>query len=90
MKKINFNPRPPTSSDPTNVDAWVENREIKDAEPTKRLTIVVPLSLHRRIKTACALNNRIMADEIRALLDQRFPASQNTEREPALPVETPS
>ncbi|HWB12771.1 MAG TPA: hypothetical protein VG826_26330 [Pirellulales bacterium] len=38
----------------------------------KRLTIDVPISLHRKIKTTCALKNLHMADEIRDLLEQHF------------------
>lgn len=82
MKKVSFHsPAPPTNA--TQVDAWVENREVGEQEPMKRLTIDVPLSLHKRIKTQCAVNNQVMADEIRTLLEQRFPASQNTEHSQA-------
>jgi hypothetical protein len=38
----------------------------------KRFTIDVPAELHRRIKTACAARGTIMADEIRAMLEERF------------------
>lgn len=79
MKKISFNAPSPAAANPTHVDAWVENREVGQQEPMKRLTIDVPLSLHRRIKTQCARENRVMADEIRLLLEQRFPAPQDTE-----------
>ncbi len=39
----------------------------------KRLTIDVPLSLHKRIKSQCAIENLIMADVVRDLLEKRFP-----------------
>jgi hypothetical protein len=41
----------------------------------KRLTIDVPVDLHSRIKIACAQRAKIMADEIRRLLEAEFPAS---------------
>ncbi|OWK46460.1 hypothetical protein FRUB_00159 [Fimbriiglobus ruber] len=42
-------------------------------EPVKRLTIDIPESLHRRVKTACAIEDLVMADVVREMLDQRFP-----------------
>jgi hypothetical protein len=33
----------------------------------------VPLSLHRRIKTQCVMEDLIIADVVRELLDKRFP-----------------
>jgi hypothetical protein len=49
--------------------------ESDTGEPMKRLTIAYPLSLHVRIKTQCASRGTKMADEIRALLEERFPRS---------------
>lgn len=72
MKKIDFSAkRPTTPSPPAEIDHWVENQS--PIEPMKRLTIDVPMSLHRRIKSQCALDNLVMADVIRDLLDKRFP-----------------
>jgi hypothetical protein len=66
VKKVNFGAKRPTDQPPpTAVDNWVENREPGASEPTKRLTIDVSRSLHRRIKSQCALQNLVMADEIR-------------------------
>ncbi len=84
MKKVTFSGKPPTTPTTTsNVDEWVMNHEsanierTKDEttklEKTKRLTIDVSISLHKRIKSQCALENLIMADEIRDLLEKRFP-----------------
>lgn len=57
-------------------EAWVKNRETNAAsEVMKRLTIDVPESLHKRIKTYCASRGVIMADEIRTMLEEKFPAS---------------
>ncbi len=41
----------------------------------KRFTIDVPVELHSRIKIACAQRGKVMADEIRRLLEAEFPAS---------------
>lgn len=60
-------------------DDWVKSRSASEAitptigEAMKRLTIDVPESLHKRIKTYCASHGLIMADEIRSLLEEKFP-----------------
>jgi hypothetical protein len=43
------------------------------AEPTRRLTVDIPESLHTRIKLACGANHQKMADAVRALLDEHWP-----------------
>jgi hypothetical protein len=54
-------------------DEWVKNRnESGDREPMKRLTIDVPESLHKRIKTSCAARGTKMADELRTLLEANY------------------
>jgi hypothetical protein len=79
-KKVTFAAKRPSQAVPSNIDQWVEKR---DGAPTalasppsdikmKRLTIDVPVSLHRKIKSTCALKNLHMADEIRDLLEQHF------------------
>jgi hypothetical protein len=78
MKRVSFAAkRPTTATNP--VDAWVEDRQAlpevpTPREPMKRLTIDVPIKLHKRIKSRCAMDNLVMADVIRELLEQRFPA----------------
>jgi hypothetical protein len=71
------------------VDAWVGDGiepHLKKAEiegvvvapppvVMKRFTIDVPVELHSRIKMACAQRGKIMADEIRRLLEAEFPAT---------------
>ena len=58
-------------------DDWVKDRKptatASEGEAMKRLTIDVSEDLHKRIKTYCAANGLIMADEIRSLLEQKFP-----------------
>ena len=81
MKKVSFGAKP--ASGRLSPDAWVHDRE--DAMRTKRLTIDVPLSLHTRIKSRCAVDGLIMADVIRELLEGRFPAQPVAERAKPLP-----
>jgi hypothetical protein len=72
-KKVTFCAKRPSSQLASNVDDWVLDRESTNQEPMKRLTIDVPLSLHKRIKSQCSMQNLAMADEIRELLERRFP-----------------
>ena len=72
-KKVSITPKPlDRKPDP---DAWVEQRALPEPEkkPTKRLTIEIDAELHRRVKTICAREGRIMAEEVRAFLEQSFP-----------------
>ena len=79
-KKVMFAAKRPSQATPSNIDDWVEKRdEVVVAPPApepkikmKRFTIDVPISLHRKIKSSCALRNVHMADEIRDLLEERF------------------
>ena len=80
-KKITFAAKRPSQATPSNIDDWVGNRDaastavLPPPDPKikmKRLTIDVPISLHRKIKSTCAMNNLHMADEIRDLLEERF------------------
>jgi putative addiction module component (TIGR02574 family) len=61
------------------------------AEPVKRLTIDIPVNLHRRVKTACAMDNLVMADVVREMLERRFPPEKqagDTATIPAASTET--
>jgi len=40
-------------------------------EPTKRLSLDLPTSLHTRFKTACSATNRKMVGELQAFIEQR-------------------
>ena len=74
VKKVSFGAKRPTDQPPpAKIEDWVKARGPGTQEPAKRLTIDVSISLHRRIKSQCALQNLVMADEIRALLETRFP-----------------
>jgi hypothetical protein len=67
-KKVAFGPKPVAAS--VKADQWVERRT---QDGIKRLTIDIPASLHSRIKAQCAVRGTKMADEIRSLLEERFP-----------------
>ena len=72
-KKIAFGTKPTTK--PAPVDTWVESRASGDeakAEAMKRLTIDIPESLHRAIKSQCAMRGSKIADEVRELLLQKY------------------
>jgi hypothetical protein len=43
------------------------------AEPLKRFTIDVPVSLHRRIKAVCAARGLNTSSVLRDLLEREFP-----------------
>jgi hypothetical protein len=76
MKKVPFGSKAAlTRSQPGTADDWVHARE-RPTEPVKRLTIDIPLSLHSRVKSRCALENLRMADVIREFLDKRFPLAE--------------
>lgn len=41
-------------------------------EKMKRLTIDIPLSLHKQLKAQCALSGRTIADEVREFLLKKY------------------
>lgn len=75
-KKVQIGVKPTNKPAPAvAADAWVESRsqgQGSDPEQMKRLTIDVPESLHRQIKTACAQRGTKIADEVRELLLQKY------------------
>lgn len=72
-KKIQIGARPTGApAAPAAADAWVDSREQGASEVMKRLTIDVPESLHRAIKTQCASRGTKIADEVRELLIQKY------------------
>lgn len=74
MKTVSLGPKPTAKPTTQDADEWVKNREVVTAEkePNKRLTIDVPQSLHRAIKTQCASRGAMIADEVRELLMQKY------------------
>lgn len=71
MKKVTFTGKPNSRQSAATPDQWVSDK-VSSNEPIKRLTIDVPVSLHQRVKSQCALQGLKMADVIRELLEQRF------------------
>ena len=77
-KKVTFAAKA-TPKPAAGADKWVENRtttetpETSETVPMKRLTFDIPEPLHRRIKTQCASQGIRMTDELRVLLEERFP-----------------
>lgn len=73
-KKIEFGTKPSNRPVPDAVDSWVDSRTTVQAvvEPMKRLTIDIPESLHRSIKSQCAMRGSKIADEVRELLLQKY------------------
>ena len=77
-KKVTFGGKPSAKS--VTPDDWVESRktEAVKTEEMKRLTFDIPDSLHRRIKSQCAVKGVKMADELRGLLEKYFPAESSS------------
>ena len=73
-KKVEFGTKPTNRPVPDAVDSWVESRAVEQVvvEPMKRLTIDIPESLHRSIKSQCAMRGSKIADEVRELLLQKY------------------
>ncbi|MCU7065144.1 hypothetical protein K7R09_25445 [Serratia ureilytica] len=74
-KKVTFGAKPNKLA--PSADAWVESRAVEEAPPPpvekmKRLTIDIPESLHKAIKSACALRGTKIADEVRELLYDKY------------------
>ena len=79
MKKIMITAKPTMPTGHASVDAWVNDRH-RPMEPTKRFTIDVPKSLHKRVKSQCALRSIKMTDMLRELLEKHFPEEYEQER----------
>ena len=72
-KKVSIGTKPTSRGEPVAVDSWVESRGNDSTPgPMKRLTIDIPESLHRAIKSQCALRGAKIADEVRELLLQKY------------------
>lgn len=71
-KKITIGTKPTNKPLAVAADAWVENRDAGEEEQMKRLTIDISASLHRKIKSQCAMNGTKIADEVRELLLQKY------------------
>jgi hypothetical protein len=89
-KEVNFasNPRPKPA--PEDLDAFVRGgapqptaqplaapapASVAPKVPMKRLTFDIPADLHMRMKLDCVGRGKDMADELREMIDKRWPSS---------------
>ena len=77
-KKVAFSAKPNnTATVAADPDLWVEQRKtiaepVASVDNMKRLTIDIPVWMHQRLKSDCALRGVKMADEIRDILEKRY------------------
>ena len=69
-----FRGKPPSPSDSNRVEQAFEAVQLPP-EPTRRLTVDVPLSLHSRIKLRCVQDDVSIAEVIRNMLENKFPVT---------------
>ena len=81
MKKVTIGGKPTAKPAHSSPDDWV-NAVQGIGQPTKRLTVDIPPSLHQRVKSQCALKGLGMADVVRTLLEQHF-AQEHLQATPA-------
>jgi len=86
-KKVTMSTKPKINAQKQlSADDWVSNgaaaatniiagKQELDKEPTARFTIDIPVSLHARIKSQCALKRVKMREEVLTMLEARFPLS---------------
>lgn len=87
-KKVTMSTKPKAGMQKQlSADDWVSNgaetattniiagNQEPDKEPTARFTIDIPVSLHARIKSQCALKRVKMREEVLTMLEARFPTS---------------
>jgi hypothetical protein len=82
-KKITMSTKPKKEAQELTPDVWVSqgatgaalatNGSQTEKETTARFTIDIPVSLHARIKSQCALKRVKMRDEVLAILEKHFP-----------------
>lgn len=64
--------QPQAPAEPPKGGASLEPTPIEAEEPTQRLTLEIPLSLHVLIKSGCAQRRTKMKEEVLALLEQHY------------------
>ncbi len=80
-KKVTMSTKPSKNNvQELDADTWVSqgakmtaNGSEPEKEATARFTIDIPVSLHARIKSECALKRVKMREEVLAMLEERFP-----------------
>ncbi len=78
-KRVTIGAKPSARPSAAHADDWVERHGAVAKKQTKRLTLDIPLALHRRVRLECARHDLVMADVIRDLLSERFPESGSTD-----------
>ncbi len=78
MKRITIGSKPTSKPTPSSPDDWGADRPGPD-EVMKRLTIDIPISLHQRVKSQCALRGETIADVVRWMLERRFKSEHRVE-----------
>jgi hypothetical protein len=82
---INPNPRNKPQSDASALDAFVQGSDVQSSSqtpkatpagkvPMKRLTFDIAADLHKRIRMTCLERGKDMAEELRRILNENFPA----------------
>jgi predicted HicB family RNase H-like nuclease len=72
----------PSRNNAQELDAFVNqgatlttNGDEPEKESTARFTIDIPVSLHARIKSQCALKRVKMREEVLSMLEEKFPVN---------------
>mgnify|MGYP000852486604 CR=1 FL=1 len=71
-KTVTFGAKPKKPVSVPSADTWVDHHRV---EGTKRLTLDISASLHTRMKISCATSGTKMAEEIREILEERYPVA---------------
>ncbi len=82
-KKVTMSTKPNrNNAQGLDADTWVSqgaalttNGQELEKESTARFTIDIPVSLHARIKSQCALKRVKMREEVLAMLEEKFPVN---------------
>ncbi len=82
-KKVTMSTKPNrNNTQELDADTWVSqgaalttNESELQKESTARFTIDIPVSLHARIKSQCALKRVKMREEVLAMLEDKFPVN---------------
>ncbi len=80
-KKVTMSTKP-SRNNAQELDAFVNqgatlttNGDEPEKESTARFTIDIPVSLHARIKSQCALKRVKMREEVLSMLEEKFPVN---------------
>ena len=82
-KKVTMSTKPSkANAQELSADTWVSqganlipSGHESEKEATARFTIDIPVSLHARIKSQCALKRVKMRDEVLTILEEKFPVN---------------